>query len=166
MSEKFTKWEDIENEIYTPEEIAESDLRVALMSEIITARSERGITQKELEALDVNMKIDITPQSPYDKYAQEMSLENLLIRNYITLEEYTEALPEDSSMPKPTLETIIRKRKEARQQITAMQEQANALNSAIQQEIINQGGYDNGMSEMPLGNDGSITQGQLVSQQM
>lgn len=124
------------------------------------------ITQKELEALDVNMKIDITPQSPYDKYAQEMSLENLLIRNYITLEEYTEALPEDSSMPKPTLETIIRKRKEARQQITAMQEQANALNSAIQQEIINQGGYDNGMSEMPLGNDGNITQGQLVSQQM
>ena len=124
------------------------------------------ITQKELEALDVNMKIDITPQSPYDKYAQEMSLENLLIRNYITLEEYTEALPEDSSMPKPTLETIIRKRKEARQQITAMQEQANALNSAIQQEIINQGGYNNGMSEMPLGNDGNITQGQLVSQQM
>lgn len=124
------------------------------------------ITQKELEALDVNMKIDITPQSPYDKYAQEMSLENLLIRNYITLEEYTEALPEDSSMPKPTLETIIRKRKEARQQITAMQEQANALNSAIQQEIINQGGYDYGMSEMPLGNDGNITQGQLVSQQM
>ena len=82
------------------------------------------------------------------------------------MEEYTEALPEDSSMPKPTLETIIRKRKEARQQITAMQEQANALNSAIQQEIINQGGYNNGMSEMPLGNDGNITQGQLVSQQM
>ena len=51
MSEKFTKWEDIENEIYTPEEIAESDLRVALMSEIITARSERGITQKELEEM-------------------------------------------------------------------------------------------------------------------
>lgn len=124
------------------------------------------ITQKELEALDVNMKIDITPQSPYDKYAQEMSLENLLIRNYITLEEYTEALPEDSSMPKPTLETIIRKRKEARQQITAMQEQANALNSAIQQEIINQGGYDYGMSEMPLGNDGNITQGQPVQAQM
>lgn len=124
------------------------------------------ISQKELEALDVNMKIDITPQSPYDKYAQEMSLENLLIRNYITLEEYTEALPEDSSMPKPTLETIIRKRKENRQQITMMQEQANALNSAIQQEVINQGGYDYGMSEMPSGDVGSISQGQPVQTQM
>jgi len=124
------------------------------------------VTQKDLEALDVNMKIDITPQSPYDKYAQEMSLENLLIRNYITLEEYTEALPEDSSMPKPTLEMIIRKRKEARQQITIMQQQANALDSAIQQEVINQGGYDNDMSEMQSGDVGGITQGQPLQAQM
>ncbi len=51
MSEQFTKWEDIEKEIYTPEEIAESDLRVALMSEIISARNEKGITQAELEKL-------------------------------------------------------------------------------------------------------------------
>ena len=51
MSEQFTKWEDIEREIYTPEEIAESDLRVALMSEIITARNEKGITQTQLEEL-------------------------------------------------------------------------------------------------------------------
>ena len=123
------------------------------------------ITQQELEKLDVNMKIDITPQSPYDKYAQEMSLENLLIRNYITLEEYTEALPEDSSMPKPTLETIIRKRKEARQQITAMQQQANAINSAIQQVITEEGGYDV-MPEMQSGNAGSISQGQPVQAQM
>ena len=123
------------------------------------------ITQQELEKLDVNMKIDITPQSSYDKYAQEMSLENLLIRNYITLEEYTEALPEDSSMPKPTLETIIRKRKEARQQITAMQQQANAINSAIQQVITEEGGYDV-MPEMQSGNAGSISQGQPVQAQM
>lgn len=35
----------------TPEEIAESDLRVALISELIRARQERGITQKKLEEL-------------------------------------------------------------------------------------------------------------------
>lgn len=35
----------------TPEEIAESDLRVALISELIRARQERGLTQKKLEEL-------------------------------------------------------------------------------------------------------------------
>ena len=109
------------------------------------------VTQKELEQIDINLKIDITPQSPYDRYAMEMSLENLLVRGMITLEEYIEALPEDSSMPKPTLETIIRKRKEARNQIVAMQEQANALDSAINQEVIEQGGDIDGMSNMQVG---------------
>ncbi len=37
--------------VLTPEEIAESDLRVALMSELINARLEKGINQKKLEEL-------------------------------------------------------------------------------------------------------------------
>ena len=37
--------------LMTPEEIAESDLRVALIGELIRARQERGITQKKLEEL-------------------------------------------------------------------------------------------------------------------
>mgnify|MGYP000872488160 FL=1 len=54
MSKKkvtFTRWDDIESDFYTEEEIRESDLRAALMSEIIKARQEKGITQKELEQL-------------------------------------------------------------------------------------------------------------------
>lgn len=35
----------------TPEEIAESDLRAALVGEIIKARTEKGISQKKLEEL-------------------------------------------------------------------------------------------------------------------
>jgi DNA-binding XRE family transcriptional regulator len=35
----------------TPEEKAESDLRVALIGELIKARQEQGITQKKLEEL-------------------------------------------------------------------------------------------------------------------
>ena len=35
----------------TPEEIAESDLRVALIGELIKARTEQGISQKKLEEL-------------------------------------------------------------------------------------------------------------------
>ena len=44
-------WDELEKEIFTPEEIAASDLRVALMGEIIKARQEKGISQKKLEEL-------------------------------------------------------------------------------------------------------------------
>ncbi len=44
-------WDDFEKEIFTSQEIAESDLRVALISELIDARNEKGITQRELEQL-------------------------------------------------------------------------------------------------------------------
>jgi len=38
-------------EMLTPEEIAASDLRVAMMTELTNARKERGISQKKLEEL-------------------------------------------------------------------------------------------------------------------
>ena len=37
--------------MYSAEEIAESDLRVALIGELIKARNEKGISQKRLEEL-------------------------------------------------------------------------------------------------------------------
>ena len=42
-------WEEFEKEYFTPEEIAASDLRVAIIGELIKARREKGLTQKELE---------------------------------------------------------------------------------------------------------------------
>ena len=44
-------WDDVEKALFTPEEMAESDLRVALIGELVKARQERGITQKKLEEL-------------------------------------------------------------------------------------------------------------------
>ncbi|MCD8197540.1 MAG: helix-turn-helix transcriptional regulator [Lachnospiraceae bacterium] len=46
-----SNWEEVRREIFTPQEIAESDLRVALIGEIIKARQEQGISQKKLEEL-------------------------------------------------------------------------------------------------------------------
>ena len=51
MSEKWTKWEDARNELYSPEEIMASNLRVALMVELIKARNEKRISQKQLEQM-------------------------------------------------------------------------------------------------------------------
>ena len=44
-------WEEVRAELFTPEEIAESDLRVALIGELIKARQEKGLSQKNLEEL-------------------------------------------------------------------------------------------------------------------
>ncbi|MEI6580169.1 MAG: helix-turn-helix transcriptional regulator [Eubacteriales bacterium] len=46
-----SNWDNVRKEIFTPEEIAESNLRVALVGELIKARKERGISQKKLEEL-------------------------------------------------------------------------------------------------------------------
>lgn len=44
-------WEDVRAELFTPEEITESNLRVALIGELIKARQEKGYSQKKLEEL-------------------------------------------------------------------------------------------------------------------
>lgn len=44
-------WEDLQKELFTEEEIAHSNLRVALIGELIEARHKQGISQKKLEEL-------------------------------------------------------------------------------------------------------------------
>lgn len=44
-------WHEVRNELFTPEENAASDLRVALIGELIKARQEKGISQKKLEEM-------------------------------------------------------------------------------------------------------------------
>ena len=56
-SEKMSKtaigsnWKDVRNDLFVPEEIDATDLRVAIISELIRARKELGISQKQLEEL-------------------------------------------------------------------------------------------------------------------
>lgn len=48
----FPVWdEEFDKEHFAPEEIAESNMRVALITELIKARQEQGISQRQLEAL-------------------------------------------------------------------------------------------------------------------
>ena len=44
-------WEEVQQELFTPDEIKESNLRVQLIGELIKARHEQGISQKRLEEL-------------------------------------------------------------------------------------------------------------------
>ena len=45
------RWEDVRSEFFSAQEIAESDLRVSIIGEIIKARREQGVSQKKLEEL-------------------------------------------------------------------------------------------------------------------
>jgi len=44
-------WDTLRETLLTPEERAQTDIKVALLSEIISARQASGLTQKELEAV-------------------------------------------------------------------------------------------------------------------
>ncbi len=48
----FRIWdEELDNELFTPEEIAESDMRAALITAFVEARQQQGISQRQLEAM-------------------------------------------------------------------------------------------------------------------
>ena len=97
-----------------------------------------------LQELQASVKVDITPKSPYDKFAQELSLENMLKAGYFNnqklseLEVYVDLLDDDSSMPKSKLEEAIKKMKESQQRIADIQTQAQALKMRANKFIANQ----------------------------
>lgn len=93
------------------------------------------VPQYVLEALRTSVKVDITPKGAFDKYAQELSLENMFTAGKITFEEYVEALDTDSVMPKQKLEIILKKRAEKTQQINEYELQAAQLKNQAQKEM-------------------------------
>ncbi len=50
MKNKLT-WNELEREVFTPEEIAASRARVQIISAVIEARKEKGLSQQELADL-------------------------------------------------------------------------------------------------------------------
>lgn len=102
------------------------------------------IPQQILELLKLNIKIDVTPKSAFDKYAQEASIENLtqsqlfLPQNQQLLEDYVSLLDDDSTMPKSKLLELIKRRKERSQAIEQMELQAQQIKAQMQQQMANQ----------------------------
>lgn len=86
-----------------------------------------------IQELRASVKVDITPKSPYDKYAQELSLENLLKAGYFSpqmigqLKIYAEALPDDSTMPKQSILEIIKKQEEEQRKIAEIQAKSQEM---------------------------------------
>lgn len=72
-----------------------------------------NVPQSAMEQLQATVKIDVTPKSVYDRFAQEQTIENLLVNGLFNvqrlpeLKAYVKALDDDSVAPKLKLEEII-----------------------------------------------------------
>lgn len=100
-----------------------------------------------LENLKGTVKLDVTSRTPYDKYAQELSLENMYKLGAFNPQKisetrlYAEALPDDATMPKQKILEICDKVDEQQQRIAEsemeaklMQERANQFLSKDPEE--------------------------------
>ena len=103
------------------------------------------IPQTSLEELKATVKVDITPKGAFDKYAQELTLENMLkagffnAENVGALKRYTESLSDDSVAPKAKLEEIVESMEEEQKRIAEINAQAEMLkmraNSFLQSDV-------------------------------
>ena len=73
------------------------------------------ITPQALAALDMQIKIDVSPADPYSILSQQTSLDNALAAGHITFEEYVEALDANSPVPAAKFRKILEARKQQAQ---------------------------------------------------
>ena len=91
------------------------------------------VPQASLIELQASVKVDITPKGAFDKYAQELSLENLLTNGFFSVQRmpelklYVKTLDDDSSMPKQKLLDLIDEFEKEQQKIAMMNAQAQIM---------------------------------------
>ena len=97
------------------------------------------VPQTVLQELQATVKVDITPKGAFDKFAQEVSLENLLKAGYFNvaklgeLKIYVKLLDDDSVMPKTKLEEAIELMEEEQRKIAAINAQAHIMQQRANQ---------------------------------
>lgn len=81
------------------------------------------VSQAALKELQASVKIDVTPKGVFDKFAQEQTIENLMMQNLFTsqrvgeLEIYADLLDNDSVAPKMKILEAVKKIKKRQQRI-------------------------------------------------
>ena len=101
-----------------------------------------NVPQSVLEQLKATVKIDVTPKSVYDKFAQEQTIENLLTQGYFTaqrvgeLETYVSVLDDDSVAPKTKILEAIEHIKEEQKKIAMIQAQAQMMQQRANQFLM------------------------------
>ena len=101
-----------------------------------------NVPQSVLQQLQATVKIDVTPKGVYDKFAQEQTIENLLMQGFFTaqrvseLATYADVLDDDSVAPKMKIKEAIEHIKEEQRKIARIEAQAQAMQQRAQQFLM------------------------------
>lgn len=99
------------------------------------------IPSSVLKKLKGTVKIDITPDSPYDKYARELSIENMFksgmfnVQKLPELKIYAQLLRDNSTMPKQDILDAIKLMEEEQERIAQIEAQAQVMQQKANQFI-------------------------------
>ncbi len=101
-----------------------------------------NIPQSVLQQVQATVKIDVTPKSPYDRFAQEQSIENLAMNGMFRgdrlseLKVYHKILPDDSVAPKVRIGDAIEYMEKEQKRIAQIQAQAQLMQQRAQQFLM------------------------------
>jgi hypothetical protein len=101
-----------------------------------------NVPQSILKQLQATVKIDITPKGIYDKFAQEQTIENLLLQGFFSaqrvseLATYAEVLDDDSVAPKTKIREAIEHIREEQRKIAMIEAQAQMMQQRAQQFLM------------------------------
>ena len=126
-----------------------------------------NVPQTVLEQLQATVKIDVTPKSVYDRFAQEQTIENLLLQGLLRadrvgeLEIYEKLLDDDSVAPKMKI-------REACELIRAEQQRIAQIQAQTQEALMRAEQFLNGDLEQQASQmaDAQMQMQQQVPQQM
>ena len=92
-----------------------------------------NVPQVTLQQLQATVKVDITPKGVYDRFAQEQTIENMLLQGLLSAERvgelaiYAELLDDDSVAPKQKIKEAVELIREEQQRIAQIQAEAQAM---------------------------------------
>ena len=97
-----------------------------------------NVPQSAMEQLKATVKIDITPKGVYDRFAQEQTIENLLMNGFFSpqrvaeLKIYHKILPDDAVAPKVMIGEAIEYIEEQQRRIAMIDSQAKIMQQRAQ----------------------------------
>ena len=100
------------------------------------------VPQSALEQLQATVKIDVTPKSVYDRFAQEQTIENLLTQGFFSAERvselatYAEVLDDDSVAPKTKILEAIEHIREEQRRIAMINARTQMMQQRAQQFLM------------------------------
>lgn len=93
---------------------------------------QKQVTPEVIENLKPSVKVDVSEDNRWTRLSEQQALDNLLNQQIITLEEYSQMLPENSVLPIAKLQKVVQERKmmeqqQMQQQMPAVDENGNPI---------------------------------------